>query len=203
MIEQRWQVFNSSLIDIDVVAGVANLDPRDSIWFNQQTGPLVYQNVTGDFRVSTHVQVTNVAETGNPPLPIHWGGLMVRDPNSGQPSTVHIVIGRDSQGSAGIMLERSSTTDGATDYDNQPWTGAPVNVAELRICRVGKDLRLYTRPEGATTWAPNFVYVRSDMPATLQVGMVAHASNANPDLRAQYEWVRYASVSSQADCTAD
>jgi hypothetical protein len=103
-----------------------------------------------------------------------------------------------------IQTETKSTTNGASSVKGDDW---PSGDAQLRLCRVGSMFHLYARPyEGGTwkvaaQWGPP--YDRKDLPETLQVGPIAYAWTDTPDLRASFDFVRFAPAESEADCTKD
>jgi hypothetical protein len=198
----KWMFVNLNLLQsVGVSQQELELVPAQSIWYNQMEGPLVYQEVTGNFRVSTQVSVFDQTGTGFPTQTVHWAGLMARNPATvSGPNTVHIVIGKDSANSPGITQEWASTTNGATLFDNDPWSTTS-NVAEVRICRVGPNFHFLRRADSAALWTTYTTRTRNDLPQTLQVGPVAHANTATPGLVARFAYVHFATVNGLSDCT--
>jgi hypothetical protein len=197
----KWMIHNSNLVTFGVSLNQLEMIPSQSIWYNTSEGPLVYQEVTGNFRASTYVSVFGPTGTGAPSQPVHWAGLMARNPSivSG-PNTVHIVIGKDSQNTAGITQEWSNTTNGVSNFDNDPWSSTS-NFAEVRICRFGPYFHLLRRPDSNAVWTTYTTLTRNDMPNTVQVGPVAHANTGTPGLVARFDYVHFAPVSGLAECT--
>ena len=58
---------------------------------------------------------------------------------------------------------------------------------ELRLTRVGADFSMYYRPIGDLVWQLLGTHTRADLPATLQVGMMAYDFNASPDLTVSFD----------------
>ncbi|HMR81471.1 MAG TPA: hypothetical protein PKD61_40455, partial [Polyangiaceae bacterium] len=195
----HWQVHNPQELAIQSVqSGQARLQPTtDSIWFHTQSGPLVYQNVSGDFKITTQLSMNG---TYPPFSQVHWAGLMLRHTHGSGENTIHLVVGQDASGN--MSREWSSTVNGGTIFStpHPPWDGSAI---QLRICKVGADMRLYTRAPGLA-WTMIHNEPRPDFVGSFQAGMVTH-SNATSQLMAtaHYEWVRFASVTTGADCTTD
>lgn len=198
----KWMFINYGLLqNVSVTLDQLELIPEQSIWYNMSEGPLVYQEVTGNFRVSTEVSVFDQTGTGFPTQTVHWAGLMARNPaNLSGPNTVHIVIGKDSANSPGITEEWSSTTNGVTLFGNAPWSTTS-NMAEVRICRVGPSFHFLRRADSSAAWTTYDTVTRNDLPQTLQVGPVAHANTATPGLVARFDYVHFATVNGLGECT--
>jgi hypothetical protein len=58
---------------------------------------------------------------------------------------------------------------------------------ELRLTRVGANFSMYYRPIGDLVWQLLGTHTRADLPATLQVGMMAYDFNASPDLTVSFD----------------
>lgn len=197
----KWLIHNQNLVTVAVSLNQLEMIPAQSIWFNTSEGPLVYQPVTGNFRASTYVSVFGPSGTGAPTQPVHWAGLMARNPSTANGSnTVHIVIGKDSQNTAGITQEWANTTNGVTSFQNTPWSLTD-NFAEVRICRVGQYFHLLRRPDSSAAWTTYTTLTRNDMPNMVQVGPVAHANTGTPGLVARFDYVHFAPVSGVGECT--
>jgi hypothetical protein len=97
-------------------------------------------------------------------------------------------------------VENKTTRDDVSYVDGPPWRSGD---AELRICRVNARFHLYRRPIGGKAWEKTVSYKRPDLPKTLQVGPIAYALTDAVDLRASFDWIRYAPVKSIEDCTKD
>jgi hypothetical protein len=63
---------------------------------------------------------------------------------------------------------------------------------------------MYRRLDGETAWTQDHGYYRPDLPATLQAGVVVNGWQSDSvELRGRFDYVRYASVATVADCTSD
>lgn len=195
-----WTVLRPELVAITVAQG--NLVVRataSSLWFNTSQGPLVHKSVTGDFKVTSRVRARRASnDTLAPAIDIHLGGLMVRNPAAPPENHLFVVTGRDDQGE--LSVETKTTTNGASVYTNPVW---PSGDAEVRICRLGATFRLYKREIAGGAWAAAATFERADMPATVQVGAAIYALSQTPDLVVSFDEITFATVASEAGCTAD
>ncbi len=202
-LDPAWSIRRPELLDIAVEGGSLNLVLNQSaLWFNTSRGPLLHKLVTGDFTVTATVRARSASQPDQPPVPlIHLGGLMARNP-SGETAGVgenyiFIVVGRDVDN---LSVETKTTVNSASDFVGPSW---PSGDAELRICRRGATFRLYKRAIGAAAWTLAMTYVRSDLPATLQVGPVIYGPSGTPDLRVSFDEVIFANAADDASCAAD
>lgn len=62
-----------------------------------------------------------------------------------------------------------------------------VTEGELRLTRVGADFSMYYRPIGDLVCQLLGTHARADLPATLQVGVMAYDFNAAPDLTVSFD----------------
>lgn len=198
-LDASWNVLNASKFDLTVRDGALHLVPNQSLlWFNNSTGAFVWKPVTGDFKVTSTVRPRKRSDFGQPATDkIHLGGLMARSPADGRENYVFIVVGVDVNDHS---IETKTTVDGSSTYMGPVWT--PWD-AELRLCRLGSTFRLYRRPPGTSVWTIANTYVRTDLPATLQVGPLAYAAAEKPDLDAAFDEVHFAPAASTSDCTSD
>ncbi len=194
-----WDVRNPELASAVVSEGVLELEPvGNTIWYNDLEAVHVSRTVTGDFSMTTSIEVTDLAggttAGGNV---FRFGGLLLRDP-AGSPSTYHAGIGHGSQGS--VISVSQVTQDGTTTYQGTIlWES---DVAELRVCRVGTDITTLIRlPDEPWTQIDGLNNV--DLPATVNAGPMAGAYASDPDLRASFDWVQFQTVSDPADCWRD
>jgi hypothetical protein len=192
-----WSVFRPELVTITVSGGAMNvLAKTQSLWFNASQGPLVYKTVTGDFVVTGRVRARRASAPAMPPnQTIHLGGLMARNPAGPPENYAFVVVGVDVND---LSVETKTTVNGASTYTGPSW---PSGDAELRLCRVGADLRMMKRDvSGGVAWTEAATFNRPDLPAALQVGGVIYANQAAPDLTVAFEEITFAPVSALADC---
>jgi hypothetical protein len=123
---------------------------------------------------------------------------MLRAPNpvTGE-DYVFEVVGADADD---LSIEAKSTDDGVSTYDGTPQ--APGGTAELRVCRVGSDVRyLYRLDDGPWVQHGTMGQVdRADLPATLQVGAIAYANQATADLRVSLDSIQLRPAVVTSDC---
>jgi hypothetical protein len=202
-LDAAWKVVNGNTATITATEGNLVIQPKQNVvWYHEAAGPLVYKTVTGNFRVSTVARARKASDpaqfTGNG---YQFGGLMARSPASddpgGQEDHVFNVVGYRGEH---LSVETKTTKKDKSFVQGPPW---PSGDAELRICRVNGRFHLYKRAVGDTKWEVAVSYKRPDLPATLQVGLIAYSYTDAFDLRASFEKVVFAGVSSEDDCTKD
>jgi hypothetical protein len=191
-----WQVVNAMKMTVSVSGGALHLLPTQSLlWFNASQGGLVYKTVTGDFTVTATVHPRKRSAPQSPPTEtVNLGGLMARSPAPGPENYVFVVVGVDVND---FSVETKTTIEGRSTYEGPSW--APTD-AELRICRVGPELRLLKRAPGTTAWMMAASYRRPDLPSTLQVGPNVYSPTARPDLDVAFDEVVFAPASTLEDC---
>ncbi len=198
-----WQIINGQSFDAVVAGGQLQLTALgQSLWFNDSQGPLLYKEVTGDFRVTAMVEIGRASDfTQIPTESVQLGGLMVRAPAPvpgvpGQEDYVFEVLGLGVNGA--LTVETKTTEQGSSVFQNPPW---PAPGAELRLCRQGDDIHLYNRLPG-DPWLLNQSYQRPDLPPRVQVGTVIYANLGTPDLQFRFDRVIFEPVDGAPDaCT--
>jgi hypothetical protein len=193
--------------------------PYTSTWFQNYVGELSFKEVTGDFVITTEVIPRNRAQSGPPGRIYSLGGIMVRAPTglttgaagwqSGQQNYVFLSMGAAS--SAGTYQFEVKTT--VNSSSSLVVSNAAVSQAEIQVARLGTSLIMLRRDNGGS-WIIHRRYSRPDFPSTLQAGITVytdyggvtavypagqevqhnatHIAGQNPDLRAEFEYLRYA-----------
>ena len=186
-LDLRWHVLHPSLATIEVADGALSLTPTQgglaSIWFEDAEGVLVYRTVTGDFTATARVHARRPGTSDPPSTPYRLGGLLARRPGavSGARDSVHVALGA---GVTGPCAEDKTTQDSDSDFVLYPIASAD---GELRIRRRGASFELAYRALGVLPWTVLRTHLRPDLPATLQVGMMAYSTPTPPDLVARFE----------------
>lgn len=195
-----WQIFNPQLFAREVRDGALWLTPQGfGLWFDRNTGPMVHQAVSGDFRVSARVRARRASAPDEPPPQVvHLGGLIARDPRSPPENYLFIVVGRDVND---LSVETKTTEGGRSVFEGPAWPHG--SDAELRLCRLGADFHMYKRPIEGGAWELAGRFERPDLPQTLQVGAIAYTNSAQPDLTVGFEEIVFADVFGEDDCLAD
>ena len=163
-LDQSWQIFKPSAIDVSVSDGRLHIEPKpNALWFNMQQGGLVYKVVTGDFRLTSrvHAHVRSMPYATAPTAGVQLAGLVARAPlpeGTNVPEDyVFIVVGFDVND---LSVEHKSTDNGVSEYQGPTWPGGE---AELRLCRLGATFNLYKRTLGASVWTLVTIYTRNDL----------------------------------------
>ena len=183
-----WEVLNPGSAATRVEGGQLHIEPAaNSLWFNRQSGVLVYQGVEGDFVATTRASARRLSDPSLPPEPqFRLGGLMARVPGAdGGENYVFIVVGADGDD---VSVETKTTRNGSSEFTGPPF---PTGEGDLRICRVGTTLQLLIREDDTQPWQEQANFDRPDMPSVLQVGPMAYANNGTPDLQVSFDYVRF------------
>lgn len=211
---EGWNANQMEVLDIGTsTTGHATLIPYTSTWFQNFRGELTFKNVTGDFVASTRVRATNRARNAAPSRAYSLAGILARTPRAITPATwapggenyVFLSLGAaNTPGS--FQYEVKTTINSVSTLQIQ---SAPTSVTQIQVARIGQNFIMLRRPEGATTWSVHARYFRTDMPATLQVGMTVYTdwdtvsgmdpfvhnssvlTTGFPDLRAEFDWFRF------------
>ena len=172
---QSWIVFRPELLEVSTNdARLTLVLTKAAPWAGSREGGLVYQQVTGNFRMTATVRARKNSDPRQPVSSlVSLGGLMARNPagkdQGGTENYVHIVVGNTP---SGIGIETKTTRNSSTQYIA---VREPSSDAELSMCRSGSTFSLYKRPIGATSWTLAQSYIREDLPDTLQVGVNIYA----------------------------
>lgn len=175
------------------------MQPHSVVWYEDWRGPLVFKEITGDFVVTTRMQITDRDDIGgsdgdNVPSDGQFslGGLMIRTPrnivngaddwvpgshaedgtNTGE-NYIFLSMGHTT-GANNFSFEVKTTRNSTSNLEITP-LGQNPNEVELRIARIGSSVIALYRLAGETDWTVHRRYTRSDMPETLQVGMVTYS----------------------------
>jgi hypothetical protein len=196
-------------------------------WYSDNQGPFLYTEVTGDFVAEVDVRVGRRDDLSLAPRgSFASAGLLVRDPASatGQQRWVMYNVGH--QG-GGIAREAKTTRPGnggaspSTLFLNTVIAGAGPT-GKLRVCRVGSTLRFFHQHPGESDWIEEHFdaaatqvqppgagpttpgvaggllrFERADLPATVQVGLMAGVWDAPLETLATYDDFR---VRPTTDC---
>ena len=219
---QTWDVNGST-------PGAMTMVPHTVTWYRDYRGPLAFKTVTGDFAITLAVRATARDGTSIPGSQFSLAGAMIRAPRAITPATwtgggenyVFLSLGYGNAVPRRFQYEVKTTIDGDSQLLLSDAPGAEV---VLQIVRIGRHVICLRQVPGGA-WTVHARYSRADLPATLQVGLVAytdwqkvsifgpfvHNSNAltnplppgvidpnpavpfNPDLRATFDYARFAS----------
>ncbi|MGE0710440.1 MAG: hypothetical protein AB7N76_10010 [Planctomycetota bacterium] len=196
--------------------GWATLVPHTSSWYRDYRGVLAFKAVQGDFVATAHVQASDRAGTGAAPARRYsLAGIMVRAPRAITPATWtpggenYVFLSLGAASVPGVFQNEVKTTlqgDSQLEVTPAPSGGE----ATLRVARLGGAVITLLRPVGGA-WQVHRRYARGDLPQTLQVGLTTYTDwdtieagytaqqhnttlilGGQPDLRAQFDYLRYA-----------
>ena len=205
---EGWNADKLEVHDVDTsAAGQMRIMPHTTSWYADLTGPLVYKEITGDFIVTTQLDVRRRNSAAGRPVPLYsLGGIMIRTPRATtsaaanpdpgpttvlpwppnnyttdwQPDTENYIF--LSYGNAGgntaanqWSYEVKTTVNGnSTLYYNAIGVPADESLVILQAVRRGNTFLLLRKHGENGPWIIENRYTRSDMPATLQVGITTY-----------------------------
>ena len=195
---EAWSVFNPQAVEIKSENDTLTMKLiHRALWFMEQRGVLMYQEVDGNFRITAEVHTSKSSDVTQPPGgngTVQLGGLMARNGGAGRENYVFIVAGDDGDG---LSIETKNTIDGLSKFNGPSWDSSE---AVLRLCRVGQTFKLYKRHVNSTeAWISAASFDRPDLPQTLQVGLNIY-SDSTPDLQVRYDHIKLDAITSLADC---
>lgn len=197
-----WNIHHPEAASVAIEGGDLVMTPNPNTWWYMADEALqVSKTVTGNFAVTTRMEVTNLNGGPTAPgAPFRIGGVMVRDPGSvNGPNTYHLGIGNMSTPT--VVTVSKSTDEGYSEIGTTPWNGT---LAELRICRFGAEVQAFIRlPEYEEQWTMIDSHQRPDLPSTVAVGPIAYAGTNEPDLVAAADYVQFQTVTRIEDCWRD
>ncbi len=176
--------------------------PEHCGWFANVMGPMLSREVTGNFVVSTYVTLHNKNNYDSlPTSDYNAAGIIARNPNT-QDNENYVITNLGFQSyENGIGTETKTTLNGESTLYLNPDSSR----AEIRMCRVGDMFRTYKRNPTDESLQMVLEINRADLPPTLQVGLMANGwdptGDAAPNVRAEYDYIRYQTVESEAGCT--
>lgn len=180
----------------DTQEGKMVLAPHTTVWFDNYRGPLVYKELTGDFIVTTQVQIGDRDDIGDSDLDdvpdgsqFSLAGLMIRTPRNIVNPEVDWSLGSQADdgtnngenyvflslgwGSSGDQFQMETKTTRNSDSNLVLQDMGNNSIINLQIARIGDTVfTLYQFP--GEEWVLNRRIPRSDLPETLQVGMVTY-----------------------------
>ncbi len=151
--------------------------PHTSSWYAEWRGELTYKTVTGDFVITTDVEVSRRGGGGAPNSLYSLAGLMVRAPRTmtspaqwtpGGQNYVFLSLGAANTPGT-YQHEVKTTVNSVSVLDVTPGTPR----AQIQVARIGRHLILLRRPPGGS-WVVHRRYSRPDFPATLQAGLTVY-----------------------------
>lgn len=179
---QSWQQLNvkgwvEKFRKLEVKEGSLIIEPKAAGWFEDMIGGHVYREVSGDFMITTRLNVTGTNST-LPQTEFSLAGLMVRAPRDltaenwqrGKENWMFLSVGTATP--AGTPQLEIKTTQNSQSVlkimNDEP------GPQELRIVRSTNIFYLLQRPVGGE-WKIVDEFIRPDLPQKLWVGVTAYA----------------------------
>lgn len=184
-------MYGDSLLEgelLDSTEGVLVITCGPVYWYAAVTGPYVYQLTWGDFTATTTVHSRDRDDLTQPPdHEYNSTGLIVRNPDasSGQ-NYVMTNLGMQSAGN-GIGSESKTTFNSTSILYLDP----DEHQGQVRIVRTGTVIRTYKRTVSDTAFVLLDEFDRPDIPDTVQIGMVLNGYTPDPDIRGEFEEIRF------------
>ncbi len=167
-----WSVLGSGVMDeratqIAITDGWLQVVPERFVfnaWFEDEYGPLVYQNVTGNFVVMTHLRVVSHDDNNMPPdVGFNAGGFVIRDAagtHNGDENWVMYNMG--GQGANGVTYAREVKK--TVDSTSNLFLTEQIGMEEyLLVCRVGADFYFYYWADAINGWRQEHYYNQFDV----------------------------------------
>ncbi|MCA9520657.1 MAG: hypothetical protein KC609_06785 [Myxococcales bacterium] len=179
-------------------AGWLMMMPYSSTWYQDYRGVLMFKLVTGDFVVTTSVEVRNRAGNGAPGQLFSLGGIFVRRPRdtitqpsdwtAGNPQSnvpdgenyMFLSLGcANTPGTYQTEVKRTRNSDSVLqiDLDVDPQTNDHTHnlgAALIRVARIGQYFIMMIRFPTDPVWRIHRRYHHDLMPETLQVGITTY-----------------------------
>lgn len=189
-----WKWYQKELISSTFTeSGLVMTCTRESVWYQNLRGPMLYRYIGGDGTVSLTVKTRKSSDTANfPDTQWQFGGVMFRDPSSdsllSRENYVFNVVGYRHDA---LQIETKSTRNGYSDVSAFDWDTGD---AELLIERRGPVFTLKAKPVDASEWQEMCQFVRPDFPAIMQLGIIVYAYSEGReivDLQAEFSTFKW------------
>ncbi|MEM8677424.1 MAG: hypothetical protein AAGF83_26730 [Cyanobacteria bacterium P01_G01_bin.67] len=154
------------------------LRPRSSGWFEDNQAGHLYREVTGDFIVTTRIQVEGT-QTPIPQRSFSLAGLFIREPRTftkaswtrNKENWLFFSVGTAFPAGSS-QFEMKSTFNSLSTLKI---ADAPEGWMRLRVARSGELFTLLYQEENSDQWKVLDQFIRPDLPETLNVGLTAYA----------------------------
>ena len=177
---EGWANTHLESFDINTTnEGQLTMVPWTTAWYNAYRSNLLFKEVSGDFVFTIMVNSINQAQNGQPSSTFSLSGAMIRTPTGWTDASTEWTTGNQnyvflSIGSANVTnipkFEVKSTINSNSNLNFNPVSGL---TALIRLVKIdGAIVVLHQIP--GESFVVRQRYDRSDMPDTLQVGMVTY-----------------------------
>jgi hypothetical protein len=228
----------------DISGGWLTVRAKDPMpgWYSDGSGPFLYTSITGDFMIETRVTANKRGATDLlPTAKFTSSGLLIRDPASTTKKMRWVMYNIGYQDKFfGTEAKTTRDYDGKFHFHNLGGFRSlstlylterpgPSTEAQLRMCRIGAEFRMFWRRSADSAWAeesqdnttqvqgngasnpsPGVVangpirMIRPDLPTTVQAGIIANrggSSDKNADGESRFDYVRYRRIKTFDACT--
>ncbi len=168
----QWSVLGIDVMDeratdIAMSGGFLTVIPdsfAQNAWFEDEYGPLVYQEVTGDFAVVISLRVTQEEDIDSPPASgFNAGGFVIRDPagtHNGDENWVMYNMGGQGQNGVNYAREMKKTVNSTSNL----YLTEQVGLDEyLLACRVGDEFYFFYWADAIGAWRQEAFYNEFDV----------------------------------------
>jgi len=126
------------------------------------------------------------------PISYRFGGNLLRDPAStpADHDFCHVAQGAGDAGTP-VAAEDKNTIDSTSDFVLH---GVPSTTGDLRRTRSNDVVSMWHRVDETQPWVLLRQLLRPDLLQTLLVGLMVYSAPVSPDVRARFEWGRFAVV---------
>ncbi|MCB1583931.1 MAG: hypothetical protein KDI92_12780 [Xanthomonadales bacterium] len=172
----NWSVLGAGVMDeratqIEIVEGHLQVVPERfefNGWFEDEYGPLVYQNVTGNFVAMTRLQVFHPDNDQLPPnVGFNAGGFVIRDAagtHNGDENWVMYNMGGQGVGDVTYSREVKKTVNSTSNL----FLTEQIGLDEyLLVCRVGSHFYFYYWADAINDWREERYYNAFDVDGVL------------------------------------
>jgi hypothetical protein len=176
---ESWNTEPLATWDVDAtVPGSMVMIPHTITWYRDYRGPLAFKSVSGDFAITIRVRATARDGISVPSSEFSLAGAMIRTPRAitpatwlpGQENYVFLSVGYGNAVPRRFQYEVKTTVQGDSILT---LSNAPSSEAVLQLARLGPHV-ICLREDPVLGWRVHARYFRPDLPATLQVGLVAY-----------------------------
>jgi hypothetical protein len=193
-----WTAHNPQLANAYVGPDGLVLEPNAwTYWFNTNQSVQYYQLATGDFAITADVTVTSLDGTVVQPS---WrvGAIQIRNPALPPVDAYHAGFGQIGGGQSPVPIFETKNTDNSLSA----WWTEPnaTGTGQVRVCRAGSTVRSMWRAAPEDPWILGDERERGDLPQTLAVGPIAFNGNAQANLRATFDDIRWHTITAITDC---
>jgi len=172
-----WTWFKSDLVDYSFSpAGLKIVVNQEAVWWRNKSATGLFNLVDGDFDIQVQALTRKKSDGDSyPDQDYQFGGVILRNPLSnafmGVENYVFNVVGY--RGSR-LQVETKTTRNGYSDVVAKNW---PSGDAYLKLERRGDRVVMLARELEGQEWLKINAVERSDLPETLEVGLIVYATS--------------------------